>query len=227
MVEWRDTHFSVNYAVSNTGLVKNKKTGKLLKPTKSKCGYFYVSLTRAHRKKKVHRLVITAFLGESEDRKSINHKNGIKTDNNLENLEWVTPKENSIHSARVLNKNVGEACALSLLSSDEVMNIREMWNNGASLVHISKNYCTKKANIHAIVSGKTWTHLPVLPRGNRRFHGKITIDKIVSIKKDLSSGILYQKEIAEKYGVDPSTVSNIKTNKNNYYSEEALWPNAS
>lgn len=90
------------YEISNFGNVKsvynNGKT-KILKPRINFKGYARVSLSSNYKRKEfcVHRLVGMAFIENKENKPQINHKNGIKLDNRLNNLEWVTAKENCIH----------------------------------------------------------------------------------------------------------------------------------
>lgn len=79
------------------------KKGKILKPTLGKNGYYYVSLRRNNGKKKyyIHRLMLETFVSD-EPNLEVNHKSGVRTDNRLSNLEWVTGKGNMQHCVYTL-----------------------------------------------------------------------------------------------------------------------------
>ena len=106
--EWRDVVAKGDvYYVSNIGRVAYKrKDGCLYLFTQRLSPFGYIVIGR--RTVFVHRLVATAFISDIPEGMVINHKNGIKTDNRVENLEIVTQKENVIHSIEVLgNKPLG------------------------------------------------------------------------------------------------------------------------
>ena len=101
---WKDVvGYEGIYQVSNLGRVKSlnyNHTGKekVRKLDLGRKGYYLVVLCKGGKRKAhiVHRLVMLAFIGESD--LQVNHKNGIKTDNRLENLEYCTASENIRHS---------------------------------------------------------------------------------------------------------------------------------
>jgi hypothetical protein len=105
--KWKDIQgFENRYQVSDKGNVRAlnfKRTGqtKLLK-LNVHCGYYYVNLYEKGKYKtfRVHRLMALAFIENPQNKPFINHKDGNKLNNSLENLEWCTPKENTIHALK-------------------------------------------------------------------------------------------------------------------------------
>lgn len=93
MEQWVDINDFENYQVNNLGRVRNKK-GRILIPENDK-GYLQVCLWKNNKgyQRKIHKLVLENFKGKKEGY-TVNHINGIATDNRLKNLEWVTLKDN-------------------------------------------------------------------------------------------------------------------------------------
>jgi hypothetical protein len=96
---WKDIENFDNYEVSTFGNVRNKKTGRILKPANNG-GYYSVNLSKIKGNyKQVHRLVAESFIENPENKAHVNHKDKNGLNNHLSNLEWNTPKENNIHKS--------------------------------------------------------------------------------------------------------------------------------
>ena len=110
-----------NYAVSNTGKIKNIKTGKFLKLVENKSGYLAVSLCQNRKKAtfSVHRLVALMFIDNPDCKKEVNHKDGNKKNNNINNLEWMTHKENDAHARKNGLKHGNKPVKLTNLKTEE------------------------------------------------------------------------------------------------------------
>lgn len=99
MTEWKEIKGYSSYEVSNEGNIRNKETMQMVKPHKTRNGYNILKLYRDGKPytRQVHRLVAMAFIGDVEGLE-VNHKDGNKTNNNVENLELVSRSENIKHA---------------------------------------------------------------------------------------------------------------------------------
>lgn len=97
---WRGVRDFPNYQVSDDGVVRNTKTGRVLAIHPDRYGYPQVILCRDGYKRanRIHRLVAESFVDTNDASLQINHIDGDKTNNRFDNLEWVTASENMRHA---------------------------------------------------------------------------------------------------------------------------------
>jgi len=159
---WKDVPgYEGLYQVSNLGRVKSLKFGKerILKPGWNNSGYLFVVLCINGKNKisSVHRLVMLSFVRESG--LHVNHKNGIKTDNRLKNLEYCTQFENMRHAIKTgLHNNRGENNCSSKLTRACAERIK-YGHQGMKLKDIAKIYGVSDTQVCHIRSGKKWKHI--------------------------------------------------------------------
>ena len=125
-----------DYMISNKGRLKNK-SGRIMKTTYDKHGYERLTLNCKGVSKtvKIHKLVADAFLIKPENAEVVNHIDGNKKNNFLENLEWVTQSENLSHAIRTgLKKINGTSNPANKHSEDEIRKVCELLLEG-NLMH--------------------------------------------------------------------------------------------
>ncbi len=150
-----------NYTVDELGNVYNKKK-KLLKPFIQN-GYRYVSLYNDSgiKKCKISRIVCLTYLPQLDKSKIyVNHIDGIKNNDCLSNLEWVTPGENTKHAYdNNLMSRVGERHNRAILNESDVIEIRKLYQNGLTQKEIGKKFKVSRNCIYSVLSGKNWSHV--------------------------------------------------------------------
>ena len=128
MEEWRPIECATNYEVSSLGKVRNKKTKNILSGTVNNKGYirYDLSINGKRKAKSGHRLVAEAFIAKVNGKTIINHKDGNKTNNNVDNLEWCNNKENSVHAfVKLGNEPVNKKAVRCIETGVEYKSCRE------------------------------------------------------------------------------------------------------
>ena len=154
-----------------TRLNPNSKTaidkigGRFLNPV-FMSGYPAVRLNNGKHKTdghwfRVHRLIAEAFIPNPTNKPHINHKNGIRNDNRIENLEWCTPKENVQHAYRtgLAKGQKGTRNGNSKLTELDVLLIRAMIELGERKSDIADWFGIERYYVHRIKNRTNWKHI--------------------------------------------------------------------
>jgi len=210
-----------DYEISSDGeIIRRIKGGKpgarvghVMKQTLTPYGYKAVGLVNDDGKKKnlfVHRLVAAAFMGDPAD-KQINHKDGNKTNNAVENLELVTSKENVAHAIHVLgNSRTGERNGFAKLKESDIPAILDRRGRGESQRAIARDYGVTQQTISYICTGRQWKHAVASPVLGIR--AKLKESDIPAILDRRSQGETLAS-IAADYGVTQATIYRICSGK--------------
>ena len=217
--EWRDIEGYNGYQISTFGRIKSFKRyheGRILVPAIDKYGYLRIILCKNNRTKQnlIHRLVAEAFIPNPKNKPQVNHINGIKTDNRVENLEWCTGSENMRHAyATNLKTNArGENHVRAALTNEQAKWCRDVYVPNSVKFNckaLAGKLGTSEDVIRLIIHGETYKEAGGKFRKSR--HHKVPEEIRAEIKR------LYvprSKEfsalaLARKFGLSESTIMSI------------------
>jgi len=163
---WKDVlGYEGIYEVSNLGNVKSlnynhTKKERILKKCNGTQNYHIVCLHKegSSKTRKVHRLVALSLIPNPDNKPQVNHIDGDKQNNKIENLEWVNNSENQLHAFKYkLQKSIkGEKRYCAKLIEKEVLEIRISKLKG---IELAKKYNISRSSISAIKTGRNWKHI--------------------------------------------------------------------
>lgn len=156
------------YAVTKDGRVwsylkkrQGGRRGKFLRPFRGGKGYLIVGFCKKGRviRHYIHRLVGKAFIPNHDNLPEINHKNGIKTDNHVGNLEWCTRKHNVKHAIKIGLMPLGMNRKHTRFTDSDILRMRAMYEVGYFQPEIAKVFKTSQAVVSNIVTRKARRHV--------------------------------------------------------------------
>lgn len=152
------------YSITKGGDVWSEKTNRWLKPSAKGNGYLYVTIYDANKRRhsrSIHSLVAETYIGPRAEGWVVNHKSGIKTDNDLNNLEYITISQNNAHAYEMgLASKMGSKAGGSKLTEKQVVSIKRLLIDKAlSHDQIAKKFSVCRTTITMIATNKTWRHV--------------------------------------------------------------------
>ena len=160
---WKD--YIYNYQVSNYGRVKNKLTNKILNIATTKKRYCQTTVSLGSRNNykiiRIHRAVAELFIPNPNNLPQVNHIDGDKTNNKVDNLEWCDNSHNVRHaySQGLMIPTRGDLHGMAKLTAEEVNQIKKEYkpySHDANMAKLAQKYNVSVGAISNIVTGKSW-----------------------------------------------------------------------
>lgn len=144
-----------DYIITKTGDIYNKHNKRKLKPQLNGKGYLRVSIGK--KLMFVHRLVAQTYIPNPENKLQVNHKDGNKLNNHVDNLEWVNNLENRKHAVNNGLHLCGDKCNYAKLTSNEAQAILD--NDTNTIEELANMFNVSISTIYDIKQKRTWKHL--------------------------------------------------------------------
>lgn len=141
-----------DYIITEQGEIINKRNGRKLRPQPNGKGYLRVFICQ--KKLFVHRLVAEKYIPNPENKPQVNHKDGNRLNNSVDNLEWVTNQENRDHAVKNRLHLCGEDCPWSKLNWEKVDFIRT--HNEYTAKQLAEMYNVTVPTVREVRQGKSW-----------------------------------------------------------------------
>lgn len=151
--------YNGDYLITNNGKIYSNISNIYRVLMKDKDGYMRICLRGKNFR--INRLVAEYFIYNPNNKKEVNHINGNKEDNRVENLEWVSSSENTLHAYDngLMNKK-GENHHHAKLTNEDVLEIRKLCkNNDLTQTKIAKIYNIDPSHVSDIKLRKRWKHI--------------------------------------------------------------------
>ncbi len=197
-----------HYAITREGKIFSIRSGRFLNTQSSDGGYETVTLQKGKKTRtlKIHRLVALMYIDNSENKPQVNHKDGIKTNNHVSNLEWCTRSENMLHA---YDFNLIKTKPRTV-SEEDAHRVCKMLEEGGRPSDVSSTTGIELTIIHNILNRKSYKYISYeydfmkVPRRQ-----KLSEEKILWVCHLLSEGIKV-REISTETKVHESTIKAIK-----------------
>lgn len=202
-----------NYAIYKTGKIRNMKSGKVLSTHISTNGRRMVTLTINNKSchRTVYRLLAEAFIPNPDNLPQIDHINGNKLDDRLENLEWVTGEENLRRAKEMgLLSYKGDDSPVAVLSNTKVEDICSKLEEGYTVKELAEEYGVGRTTISDIKNGKIWTHISEKYNIKRQPKSNLAEEDVIQIWYKIQDGEPLKK-IANEFNVSTGVVHRIMT----------------
>jgi transposase len=216
--DFKQIPFAKDFLVSKDGQVFSVLRNKMVK-TSVVTGYYRVWLKDNEGNKAqhlVHRIVAITFIPNQHQKEQVNHKDGNKQNNHVNNLEWVSRQENMRHAFDTgLNSNLGSRNGKAVLNESQVLEIYQLCLDGKSNVEIAALYDVNKNMVNLIRGRYSWAHitkdLPDAPKQHRS--ERLTAEQITQLV-DLRAYGFSARESSEMLGVTLNQAESVTRSRN-------------